>query len=182
MSCPVCGSDLYDGTSPCPQCGYREIPSSKAVSSSPEQNEPVRKDPPQGEDALNGYLSYTSADAAKEEPAKPDAGPYVSSESRSSGSGNSGKEWIPYAAVICGALSAYSAPMIVPGVLLGITAVILGILGCSAPKKSLAVIGIVTGVIGIILSVLFALFYFGIFKLIYDYLMGGFGFRMFSGW
>jgi len=173
MTCPRCGSELFDGSSPCPQCGYADGPAAA---------ETFSRYAAQNEDALNGYLSYTAGSSNDPSENRSAEDPYISSEDRSVRDRDTSGEWLPYASVICGALSAYSSPMILPGILLGITSVILGIIGRSSPKKKLAVIGIIAGLIGLLLSVLVVLFYIGIFKLVYDFLFGGFGFRMFSGW
>ena len=173
MTCPRCGSESFDGSSPCPQCGYENAPAAADAFS---------RYTSQSEDALNGYLSYTSGNSSETAEGSFSEDSHSSSPERSVRSGSGGNEWIPYASVICGALSAYSSPMVLPGILLGITSVILGIIGRSAPKRKLSVIGIITGLIGLLLSVLVVLFYIGIFKLVYDFLFGGFGFRMFSGW
>ena len=176
MTCPRCGSVLFDGAAPCPQCGYI----GDALTPDTAEQSAAKTMPP--ENALNGYLSYTSGNNSDTAAGSFSEDPYVASADRSVKSENSGNEWVPYASVICGALSAYSSPMVLPGILLGISSIILGIIGRSAQKRKLSVIGIITGLIGLLLSVLVVLFYIGIFKLAYDFLFGGFGFRMFSGW
>ncbi|MBQ4000511.1 MAG: hypothetical protein II643_05905 [Oscillospiraceae bacterium] len=182
MACPRCGSSLFDGSVPCPQCGYvNGAPAEHTVYTLPDQ--PAAGDSAGHDtDALSGYLSYTSGSGPVRSSGSNSADPYTASGDDTVRSGSSDREWISYASVICGALSAYSSPMILPGILLGISAVILGIFGRSSFRKKLAVIGIIAGLIGLLLSVLVVLFYIGVFKLVYDFLFGGFGFRMFGGW
>lgn len=128
---------------------------------------------------LSGYMSYTSSDSASVRSSGAEQS--LSERAGDDGSRNSGREWMAYASIVGGALSVYSSPMVFSGVLLGVSAIVIGILGTFGKKRTLSVIGILAGLAGVILSVLLASLYVQLFNIVYSYLAGGFGFRLF-GW
>ncbi len=168
MICDKCGHDSRDGALVCEQCGA-PLPVSAGSSSSGSSRS--FDDAP-----VNGYMSYTYGGSGSSRSSRSPYSEPVSSEKKPSSN-----EWVAYASIICGALAIYSCVTVVPGVLLGISAIIFGLVGIKTPKKTIAIIGLAAGIAGIIISILIAFAIAGLFGLLATFLTGGYGFRTF-GW
>jgi len=132
------------------------------------------------QEALNGYMSYTNKTAGSSEHS---GNPYrQTDDERRKDRDDDPSIWMAYAAVVAGPLSLYSATLVVPGVLLGISAIILGLMFLFRKKNTLALIGVITGSVGIILSVLAGAAYVGLFNLVTDFITSSFGFGFYGGW
>ena len=170
MICDKCGFDNKEGAIVCERC--RAVLVQMPEKPVQEYTYGTQKTAGTDDAPVNGYLSYTKNGAARP----------ASGRSPFSGDTNSGpKDWIAYAAIICGALSIYSSPTIVPGILLGISAVIFGIVGLKTSKRNIAMIGMIAGAVGTIFSVLIVSAYVGLFNLLVNFLSSGFGYMPY-GW
>ncbi|MBP0968952.1 MAG: hypothetical protein J5744_02285 [Oscillospiraceae bacterium] len=158
--------EVFEETAPVPESAQE--PGSAEVSFVPADN------------GLSGYMIHT--ETGNKAPDRT-SGKEDSHESDPDEDGHShDREWMAYASIVGGALSIYSSPMVFSGVMLGVSAIVIGILGSFGKKKALSVIGILAGLAGLILSVLLASLYIELFRIVSGYLTGGFGFRIYSGW
>lgn len=177
MLCPECGFEISEDSPVCPNCG-------NTVTSQPDLLPDTAADPGLSDEywspdaGLKGYMSYTNAVPSRTDDPEPEA----AESSEDTDDPASRKDWMAYVAIISGALSIYSAPMVFSGALLGLTAVAFGILGMFSRKRALAAVGIAAGAAGLGISLLFASLFIKVFYIVSDYLMGGFGFRIFGGW
>lgn len=157
-----------------------DISSGSAAAADSKEDEPLDTYTAIPEDTgLSGYLSYTVS--APDAPRLPDKDAKKTGGGKEEDIHEHGKDWMAYASIVGGALSVYSSPMVFSGVLLGVSAAVLGVLASFGKKRTLAIIGILAGLAGVILSVLLASLYVELFNIVSAYLRSGFGFRTF-GW
>lgn len=157
-----------------------EISDTSAETDVPETAAEIPSDVPAENTGLSGYMSYTSVirpavPARESDVSEPEKEQTDEADSQS-------RDWMAYASIVGGALSVYSSPMVFSGVLLGVSAIVIGILGYFGRKRTLSIIGILAGLAGVVLSVLLGSLYVELFRILSSYLAGGFGFRVFSGW
>ena len=163
MICDKCGYENKEGAIVCERCRAVLV----KTEDKPVQEYSYGTQRSAGDAPVNGYMSYT-----KNSTQRPAA-----ERSPFSGDSNSGpREWIAYAAIICGALAIYSSPTIVPGILLGISAVIFGIVGLRTEKRNIAMIGMIAGAVGVVFSVLVITAYIGIFNFLVNLLSSSFSY------
>ena len=84
--------------------------------------------------------------------------PYIPpSPPRSSQDGDPGRDWMAIVSLVAAVLSLCGIVFIPIGCFFSLAAVILGILGLKSTQKTLAIIGLVIGGIGILIALIFGL-------------------------
>ena len=166
MLCDKCGFENREGAIVCEHCGALLIQSPPQTAEKSSGTTGSYSDAP-----VNGYRSYTKGGTSQSSPQR---SPFTGAMSAGS------REWVAYAAIICGALAIYSSPTVIPGILLGISAIIFGIVGLKTSKRTMSLIGIIAGAIGSVFSVLVIGAIIGFFNLIASYFTRGYGWPF--GW
>lgn len=164
MNCEYCGAELRPDARYCIMCGMPVSAPAEAGESPAAEAAPAFKtnfrtgaDTVNG-GALKGYTSYTTGEH-KAEPAPS----YTSA--RSIIDADEGPVWAAWVALICAVLSLKGALLVVPGILLGLGAIIIGAIGCRSELRALSICDIVIGSLGVLLSIVMIMVWSGVFGL-----------------
>lgn len=171
MICSKCGSNEPDYALYCTKCGAKlegEAPAIPFDSSAPDEAaSPFAADasgsPYAGQPQSAG--SYTAP--VSDTPYTAPAGGTPYSGYRAPASGGAGDDWKAIVALVCGIASLPCCFTCWGGALLGVAAIVFGILGLKSSKSSFAIAGIVCGAVGALLSLLMLIAALG-FSAVYD--------------
>ncbi len=170
MICSKCGSNEPDYALYCTKCGAKlegEAPAIPYDTSAPDTASPFAADA-SSPYAGQGAGSYTApaSDTPYTGYTAP-AGDTPYSGYRAPASGGAGDDWKATVALVCGIASLPCCFTCWGGALLGVAAIVFGILGLKSNKSSFAIAGIVCGAVGALLSLLMLIAAFG-FSALYD--------------
>lgn len=164
MKCAYCGSELKEGANFCTICG-------KAVSEEQKQSaaSPERQTASAGDGALRGYMSYTSGEYRTTGNSAP-AADASASYAPVTDAADRNNEWAAWVSIVCAVLALRGVVITLPGILLGIAAIIFGSISCKSSMKVVAICGIVLGAIAIAGAFGMALLWRWIFDLAGDFM------------
>ena len=78
--------------------------------------------------------------------------------------GDAGKDWAAITALVCGILSIPCCLAYGAGTIIGIAAIVFGIIGIKSTKKGMAIAGLICGVLGLLFGVFMLIGLIGIFQ------------------
>ena len=165
MTCSKCGSNEPDYALYCTKCGAKleaEAPAIPFDSSA----QPAAASPFAGQPQSDSAYTAPAADTPYAGYTAP-AGETPYSGYRAPASGGQSDDWKATVALVCGIASLPCCFTCYGGALLGVAAIVFGILGLKSNKNSFAVAGIVCGAVGALLSLLMLIGTLG-FSALYD--------------
>ncbi|MDO4566308.1 MAG: hypothetical protein Q4B42_03155 [Oscillospiraceae bacterium] len=150
--CNHCGSEEADSAVYCTKCGAKLEKPAGAESGAAQ---PLNETPPVQNEGGSPFAGV--------QPPLADAGAYTRESYGSSpygGTQRTDKDWAGIAALICGIVSMPCCLTCGGGILLGILAVVFGIIGINSANRSLAIAGLICGGVGLLSSIVFCIFAF----------------------
>ena len=175
MNCEYCGSELKEGANFCTICGMPVNSPQEQPAAQPAE-QPVHQASasyPDNGGALRGYMSYTSGEyntRTQSDPAYRTADTYSSPRQTASSSQDTGNEWASWVGIVCAVLAIKGIFVTVPGILLGVAAIVFGSIGCRSNMKVPAICSIVIGSLAVLGSLGMAAVWHWIFDLAGEYM------------
>ncbi|MEA4911117.1 MAG: zinc-ribbon domain-containing protein [Oscillospiraceae bacterium] len=169
MICKSCGASNPDDALYCSGCGAKLAEQSlplygvDAQSPASDLQSPAGGTQPPQAPASSAPESYRPVSAptfpsygASENKGAPNpyAGNYTGYTNGTPLTGDSSRDWAGTAAMVCGIISLPCCFTAVGGLVLGICAIVFGILGVKSNKRSMAIVGIVCGAVGVFVSLI----------------------------
>lgn len=173
MKCPKCGTENAAEALYCANCGSPlEAPApapaeTPSTASAPVYSQPVYnstdnagaqpQQPVQPQQPANGYTQQTY-----QQPAQPLYKPYGTAAPSSaytySGSaplksGDPSKDWAAITALVCGIASIPCCVAYGAGLIMGIAAVVFGIIGLKSTRRGMSLAGLICGAVGIVFGI-----------------------------